>query len=275
MTRFLRVIAVAVLLLSLSFEMKAQEEPAHIVNNVRCEYSVLASSDYSTAEIRKKLQNLCKEKAIAQVTSEVYKSWSSLYIINSDSGIEAESYNGLASISVTERGAEIAGIPEFSEMEQKHSNGMITFTLSGNFKIKVGKTPDPEFIVPVKGLKTVYMTGDNLHFSFTPTKDCYMRLFLIENAKTGYMLMPNSYAPDNQRLADNNYKYDNNSRSYIEFTKSPDLKIEFNKLIFVFTTHKWAFDPDCESTNEILEWIAKIPNDEKYIHQAIIEIREK
>ena len=80
---------------------------------------------------------------------------------------------------------------------------------------------------------------------------------------------------DNQRLADNNYKYDNNSRSYIEFTKSPDLKIEFNKLIFVFTTHKWAFDPDCESTNEILEWIAKIPNDEKYIHQAIIEIREK
>ena len=274
MTRLIRFIAAAALLLSLSLELKAQEEIIHTVNNVREEYSVLATSDYSTSEIRKTLQNKCTEKAIAQVTSAVYNTWSSLYTVNSDSGSESESYNSLASISVTERGAEIVGMPEFGQLEQIHGDGIITFYLTGNFKIKVGKTPDPEFIVPVKGLKTIYMTGDNLHFSFAPTKDCYMRLFLLENKKTGYMLMPNDYSPDDLRLAGDKYIFDNNYRSYIEFTKSPDLDIEFNKLIFVFTTRKWAVDRDCMSTNKILEWIAKIPNDEKYIYQAIIEIRE-
>lgn len=275
MNGLIRFTAAAVLLLSFSLELKAQGEPIHTVNNVREEYSVLATSDYSTAEIRRILQNKCKEKAIAQVTSEVFKTWSSLDIANTDSGLESESYNSLSSITFQERGAEIVGMPVFSDLEQKYDNGLITFYLTCSFRIKVGKSPDPEFIVPVKGLKTIYMTGDNLHFSFTPYKDCYMKLFLIENKKTGYMLMPNQYIQDNLRIAHNSYEFDDRNRCYIEFTKTPDLDIEFNKLIFVFTTRRWAFDRDCQSTNEILEWIAQIPNDEKYIYQAIIEIREK
>jgi len=121
----------------------------------------------------------------------------------------------------------------------------------------------------------VYFTGEELHFSFTPYKECYMMLFLIENEKTGYMLIPNQYVKDQKYYANQEYKLNEDSRSYIEFAKSPNLDKEFNKLIFLFTTRKWAFDKDSQSAKEIVEWIARIPNNEKFIHQQIIEIREK
>lgn len=269
-----RLTATIAFLFSLCVGLNAQNETIHTLKGVKCEYTVLLTEDFSTGDIWKKLENRCKEKAIAEVTSEVYKSWSDLVIVNSDNGAESESLNELVNYNTSSRDGEIV---EFNIIKKgtEQGDGAIMFYCIADVKVKTGITPDPEFIVPVKGIKSVYMTGDELHFSFIPYKDCYMMLFLIENERTGYMLIPNQYMKERQYLANNQYNVNEESRSYIEFAKTPNLPIEYNKLIFLFTKRKWAFNKDCQSSKEIVEWIARIPNDEKCIHQQIIEIREK
>ncbi len=269
-----RVLTVLACLLTMSLNMEAQDETIHTLKNVRCEYTVLLSEDYSTADIKKQLRARCKEKAISEVTSEVYKSWSDLIVANSEYGEGAESLNNLVNYNTSSREGEIV---EFNIVKEgtELGDGAILFYCIADVKVKTGIAPDPEFIVPVKGIRSVYLTGEELHFSFTPYKECYMMLFLIENEKTGYMLIPNQYVKYQKYYANQEYKLNENSRSYIEFAKSPNLDKEFNKLIFLFTTRKWAFDKDSQSAKEIVEWIARIPNNEKFIHQQIIEIREK
>ncbi len=272
MTRFT---AVLTILLVLCLDMVAQDrEIVHTLKNVRSEHVVLLTEDYSTKDIKEKLRILCKDQAIRQVTSEVFKSWSELAIVNSDNGSQTESLNTLINFNTSSRDGEIV---EFNIVKEgyEQGEGEIMFYCIADVKVKTGLAPDPEFIVPVKGIKSVYMTGDELHFSFVPYKDCHMILFLIENEKTGYMLLPNRYIKEQQYLANHEYSINENSRCYIEFAKNPNLDKEYNKLIFVFTTRKWAFDKDSQSSKEITEWIARIPNNEKCIHQQIIEIREK
>lgn len=264
----------AILILALAFRLSAQDkEQIHSLKNVRSEYTVLLTENFSTEEIKKQLRARCKEQAIAEVTSEVYKSWSDLSIVNSDNGENPESLNTLINYNTSSRDGEIV---EFNVVKEgaEMGDGAITFYCTADVKVKTGLAPDPEFIVPVKGIKSVYMTGDELHFTFKPYKDCYMMLFLIENEKTGYMLLPNEYVKEQKYLANQPYSLNENSRSYIEFAKSPNVEREFNKLIFLFTTRKWAFDKDSQSSKEIVEWIARIPNNEKCLHQQLIEIRE-
>lgn len=269
-----RFVTALLIIVSVCFELKAQEETVHTLKNVRSEYTVLLTESFSTDDIRKQLRIRCREKAIAEVTSEVYKSWSDLVISNSESGEGVESLNTLINYNTSSREGEIV---EFNIVKEgaEQGNGEITFYCIADVKVKTGIAPDPEFIVPVDGVKSVYMTGEELHFSFVPYKECYMMLFLIENEKTGYMLLPNKYVAERKYMANEQYNLNENSRSYIELAKSPDIDIEYNKLIFLFTTRKWAFDRNCRSSKEIVEWIARIPNNEKYIHQQIIEIREQ
>lgn len=271
MTRFITALTI---IFSICLELRAQEETVHVLKNIRSEYTVLLTEDFSTGEIWKQLRSRCKEKAIAEVTSEVYKSWSDLIIANSDNGEAAESFNSLVNYNTSSRDGEIV---EFNVVKEgaDHGDGAITFYCIADVKVKTGLAPDPEFIVPVDGVQSVYMTGDELHFSFRPYKDCYMMLFIIENERTGYMLLPNMYVKDQKYKANEKYSLNENSRSYIEFAKNPDIGIEYNKLIFVFTTRKWAFNRDSQSSKEIVEWIARIPNNEKCIHQQIIEIRDR
>lgn len=252
----------------------AQKDYIHDLKGIRSEYSVLLTHDFSTENIRKELRKRCREKAIDQVTSEVYKSWSDLIVANSDNGTESESLNTLLNYSTSYRDAEIV---EFNIVEEGavQGEGEILFYCTADIKVKTGIAPDPEFIVPVKGIRSVYYTGEELHFSFEPYKDCYMMLFLLENEKNGYLLIPNRYVRERIYSAHEEYCLNENSRSYIEFAKNPDVDIEYNRLIFLFTTRKWAFDQNSQSTEEIVEWIARIPNNEKCIHQQIIEIREK
>lgn len=269
-----RLVAVLAAMMAASVGMVAQVENIHALKGVRCEYTVLLTESFSTEDIWKRLRAGCKEKAVAQVTSEVYKSWSDLVIVNSESDAGVESLNSLLNYNTSSREGEIV---EFNIVKEgaEQGDGSITFYCEADVKVKTGIAPDPEFIVPVKGVKSVYFTGDELHFSFEPYKDCHMMLFLIENERTGYMLLPNRYVREQKYIAGHQYNLDENSRSYIEFAKSPDIGIEYNKLIFLFTTRKWAFDRDSGSSKDIVEWIARIPNNEKYIYQQIIEIRDK
>ncbi len=90
-----------------------------------------------------------------------------------------------------------------------------------------------------------------------------MKLFLLENERNGYMLLSNQYITERLYKANEHYGLDEKAPSYLKFGKNPNLEIEYNKLIFIFTTRKWAIDKDIQSTKEIEEWLAKIPNNEK------------
>ena len=148
----------------------------------------------------------------------MYKSWSDLVVANSEYGEGAESLNNLVNYNTSSREGEIV---EFNIVKEgtELGDGAILFYCIADVKVKTGIAPDPEFIVPVKGIRSVYLTGEELHFSFTPYKECYMMLFLIENERTGYMLIPNQYVKEQKYYANQEYKLNENSRSYIEFAK--------------------------------------------------------
>lgn len=268
-----RFFIVFVLLLYAAIEVFGQSEKIHDLKNVVGEYTVMLTENFDTKQIRAEVKNRCKNNAISQVTSEVFKSWTNVGIVNADNGIGAESYTSMLNYNVSMRDGEIVQFDIVDE-GQKMGEGEITFYCIANVKVKTGLEPDPEFIVPVKGVKSVYMTGEELHFQFTPYKDCHMMVFLLENERVGYRLLPNAYVQERLYKAKESYGLNENSRSYIEFGKTPGLEVEYNKLIFLFTLRKWAIDENVQSTKEIEEWIARIPNNEKYIHQQVIEIRD-
>jgi hypothetical protein len=128
--------------------------------------------------------------------------------------------------------------------------------------------------VDVNGLKSVYFAGDILKFIINPHRDCYMKLFLFEDSDTGYMLYPNLY--DKARQFQTGTAIDITDSPYYEFelNKTSEGKAEVNRLVFVFTKSERPFNSQITSRAEIEKWIASIPNNQKYVKFAVIEIRD-
>ncbi len=247
----------------------AQKEKTTTVKSVRGEYSVvLEYADITGREALQLAREDAKRKALEQVCGSRVNIWDQ---IETSSG--GDSYN---SLSINQIDGEIV---EFEIIDEGHIQSSVRaqetiFFCVADVKVKKGIAQDPDFYAAVNGLKSVYYEGEPLLFDVTPYRNCYMKIFLFEDDKVGYMLYPNSM--DGPKEIQANDKFDMAKAPY-EFIleKSTDRARETNRLVFVFTKTERPFNSEVTSRAEIEEWIAKIPNDQKYLHFSIIEILDK
>ena len=247
----------------------AQKEKIFSLKSVRGEYSVILEySDVTGREATQLAREAAKRKAIEEVCGTRINIWDQM-----ESSSAGDVFN---SLSINQIDGEIVDFEVIEEGHRQSStrSSETIFYCTANVKVKKGVEPDPDFYIAVDGLKSVYYAGESLLFSVMPYRDCYMKIFLLEDEKRGYTLYPNEY--DRVRLFPANKTFNISDSPYYEFElqKGTTQSKEINRLVFVFTQTERPFNERETSRAEIEKWIAKIPNDQKFIHFAIIEIRD-
>lgn len=253
----------------ISSNVLAQKEKITALKSVKGEYSViLEHSDITGREAMQLAREDAKRKAIEKICGNRVNIWDQME--NSSAG---DIFN---SLSINQIDGEIV---EFEIKEEGHNQSTTRpsetiFFCVADVKVKKGIEPDPDFYIAVNGLKSMYYAGESLIFSIMPYRDCYMKIFLLEDEKHGYLLYPNKY--DEAKIMPAKEIFNISDSPYYEFELQKNSKQakEINRVVFVFTKTERPFNEGETSRAEIEKWIAKIPNNQKYLHFAIIEIRD-
>ena len=248
---------ILLLLFLISTTLYAQEEKFTTLKKVRGEFSIqLSISDITGREAVQRARDNAKRKALEEVCGSHISIWDQ--IVNQINGEVAE-------FVVREEG----------QTKSETNDSETIFYCVADITIKQGLPPDPNFKATVEGLKSVYIKNDILKFAILPHRDCYMKVFLMEDAEKGYLIYPNIY--DKSKILTGGKRIDiTDSPSYVfELTKSTTEEKEKNRLVFVFTKTECPFNSQVTSRAEIEKWIASIPNNQKTLYSTVIEIREK
>lgn len=248
---------------------KAEKEKIVTLKSVRGEYAVVLSvADITGRQAAENARLEAKRKALEQVCGVRINIWDQI-----ETSTAGETFNSMA-ISQTD-----GEIVEFEIKEEGHEQSAVRseetiFYCVANVKVKEGASPDPDFVASVSGVKSVYFAGDILKFTVQPHSDCYMKLFLLEDGNTGYLLYPNLYDMAKLLPAGSTFDISKSDLYEFELQKADDKDVEVNRLVFLFTKTERPFSSQITSRSEIEKWIATIPSDQKYLHFSVIEIRD-
>lgn len=237
---------------------------------VRGEFSVvLAYADITGREATQRAEEDAKRKALEQVCGSRLSIWEQL-----ESSSAGDSFNSLAVSQTDGEIVEFAIVDEDQQLGRRSAETL--FYCVADVKVRQGVAPDPDFAVTVSGLKSVYLAGEPLHFAIRPHRDCYMKLFLFDDNRTGYLLYPNRYDSAQRFVAGTDVDITRSPAYEFYLTKSSSARREVNRLVFLFTKSECPcpFSEQETPRAEIERWIASIPNPQRYLHMALIEIRD-
>lgn len=237
------------------------------VNKIRGEYTLSSAIDISIKQAEQMARDDAKRQALRQVCGERINSWDMM-----ETSAIGESFNSLNLIQVD------GEIVEFDIVEEGYTpnpvkKDEILFYCVANVKVKKGLDPDPDFVANITGIKPSYIAGSSLEFTIIPRQDCYLKVFIFEDASLGYRLYPSTYEKPKLLTKEVPCKFPIGHGIYYDLYTDKD--IETNRLVFVFTKKEYPFYEQTTSREEIEHWIASIPNDQKYLYYVSINIVQK
>lgn len=234
------------------------------VKKVRGEFAAISSMDISMRSARDKAREDAKRQALSQVCGEKLNIWSQV-----ESSSAGESFNSLAIMQVDGEVVEFNIIDEGQIQNPLREQEMLFYCIA-NVKVKKGTEPDPDFKAEVKQMVKSYISGSPLSFTVVPYRDCYLKVFLFEDAEVGYRLYPNDYDRVECLKANQERTFPQSQR--YEITLSAAQPIETNYLVFVFTKDENPYYGETTSRQEIEQWMARISNDRKFVYYTSINI---
>ncbi|MCL2167819.1 MAG: DUF4384 domain-containing protein [Lentimicrobiaceae bacterium] len=182
------------------------------------------------------------------------------------------------SLSNSEIIGEITAI-KYLKDEPEVINGLVFWKIEIRADVKINNVKyDAEFKARIDDVATTYNEGDELYFSITPTKDCYVHIFWFDDAGNGAILYPNKYEPMQQLKSKIENKFPQVKYGTYPFEKTTKEEIESNNLVFVFTKKEipYLIAKDGSTTLEDLyQWIIKIPSDQRFTLQEAVMIGKK
>lgn len=241
----------------------AEREKIVSLKNVRGEFSITSDIEISMKDAKEKAREEAKRNALSQVCGEKINIWDKIEISS-----VGESFN---SLSVKQVDGEIADFEIIEEGQQTNPvrKNEIVFYCVANIKVKKGTEPDPTFAAKIDGIKTCYFNQQGMECTITPTQDAYLRVFLFEDAQIGYSLYPKNIFESRFIPANTKVLIPGNGDEFVMYTSK---SIETNILVFVLTKQNIPFYLETMLRNDIEKWIAKIPNDQKYLYFTSINI---
>jgi hypothetical protein len=250
------------------------------------EISVIARGTYEARdltleEVKNKAIDEAKKNAMVQAgIAENVQVSDFLYTFEDDEKFK-EIFQSFVS---TETGAEIMveDVQEIKRDINEFGNILIEVEISAVI-YKHDDKKDPSLVIKVDGIREYYVENDPLDFSFTPSKDGYLKIFNVTDA-TAFILYPYndqaySYMNDDpERIFRKNEKVRfpvNRNMEYYYFGIDNESKEkEYNLLIFVLTKENIPFMEDVK-VNNIMKWIYQIPLEERIVEQYGIVVNRK
>lgn len=246
----------------------AEHEKEVRVKKIRGEYYMTTDMDVSMKMAQQSAQENAKRNALVKVCGEQMNAWDMV-----SSGAEGENYNSVNMVQVN------GEIIDFEVVEEGHSQNParekeMMFYCIANVTVKKGIEVDPDFTVDVRGIKNSYMVDDQgMEFTVLSSKDAYLKVFIFENAEVGTKLYPSDIDPSFQLKANQQYTFPGKKNTYYELYT--DKSIETDIMVFVLTKTERPFLKEETNRQEIESWIAKIPNDQKFVFYKSINIVNK
>lgn len=263
-------------LFSAILSAQAQSERIHTIKAVRGEHAVVLSlSDITGREAQARAYEDAKRKALEKVSGSKMTIWEQMEISSA-----GDVFNSLSLNQIEGEIVEFNIIEEGQKQSEIRPSETIFYCVA-DVKVKKGREPDPNFFVAVNGIKSIYYSGDELSFDATAYRDCYMKMFIFEDTQKGSIVLPDSRFEKHislsagKRWESGKATFSTANNHKIVITKSATEAKEINRLVFVFTKSEMPFNEQITSRPEIEKWIASIPNDQKFLHFAVIEIRDK
>lgn len=237
--------------------------------------------DLTLEEVKNKAIDEAKKNAMVQAgIAENVQVSDFLYTFEDDEKFK-EIFQSFVS---TETGAEIMveDVEEIKRDINEFGNILIEVEISAII-YKHDDKKDPSLVIKVDGIKEYYVENDPLDFSFTPSKDGYLKIFNVTDA-SAFILYPYkdqaySYMNDDPEwIFRKNEKVRfpvNRNMEYYYFGIDNEIKEkEYNLLIFVFTKENIPFMEEVK-VNNIMKWIYQIPLDERVVEQYGIVVNKK
>lgn len=245
----------------------AEREKEVHVKKMRGEYTITTDMDISPKAAAEKALYDAKQKALKKVCGEQLKSWDML-----TSGAEGENFNSVNMIQVDGEIIDFEVVDHGSDKNPARDNEIIFWCVIDAI-VKKGIEPDPDFDVVVRGIRGSYQAEEELTFSILSSRDAYLKVFIFENEELGYRLYPNDNEQNVKITANEECRFPTNRRSVYELYTEKD--IETDILVFVLTKSERPFMEETTSRREIERWMAKIPNDQKFVSYKSINILKK
>jgi hypothetical protein len=237
--------------------------------------------DLTPEEVKTKAIDEAKKNAMVQAgISENVRVSDFLYTFEDDQKF-SEIFQSFVS---TETGAEIM-VEEVKETNR-------SFNEFGNILIEVEITAviykhedkkDPALVIKVEGIKEFYLENDPLDFTFTPSKDGYLKIFNVTD-ESAFVLYPYNDPAYSYLKDDPDRIFKKNDR--VHFPVNPNMDgyyfgidkefkdKEYNLLIFVFTKENIPFMQEVK-VNNIMKWIYQIPLEERVVEQYGVVVKKK
>ena len=203
----------------------------------------------------------------------------STILINESKGKTIKNY--FNEISSIESNANIVTDSVYSEKRSfdEYNNMVVSVEIDATV-FKYGTKKDANLFFNIEGLKEVYYEDEFISFSFVPSQDGYLKIFVV-NEKEVMILYPfedqvKDYLSD---VKNQLFKKGENIIFPIHEAYKPGYSIELDSktneeksiLIFVFTKNNIPFIKSKVSLRAILNWIYNIPIDQRDLfYQNII-----
>jgi len=202
-------------------------------------------------------------------------------LFEESSGDEVKKY--FSDISTIESNASIIVDSIYPEKRSFDESGNMVISVKIDATVfKYNKKKDPAFFFNIEGLKDTYYENEFISFSFTPSQDGYLKIFVIDNMEA-IMLYPFK-SPIAEYLSDEKYRLFRKGET-VNFPIDPaykpgysieldaDKETEINNLFFVYIKKDIPWIESNVSIRKILLWIYNIPIDQRSIKFQSVTIR--
>lgn len=239
-------------------------EKSKLIRKVRGEFAITSDSDVPPIIAKEKAREDAKRKALVQAFGQ------HMSIVDK---IEISSVGeNFSSLNILQNNGEIEEFTIIEEDCAKHPNrnAEIVYYCLADVKVRKGVEPDYSFVATIEGIKPTYLNNQILTFDITPTKDAYLKIFLMENTEAGSYLYPGGKHHGLLLRAD--------CKTCITRDADPDIQLytqrkrETNVIVILLTKEEFPFHIANPTRQDIDKFIARIPNDMKYVSYHIIEI---
>jgi len=257
-TKYITHISLALILISIGFYAEAQT--VQVKANGVWEIANITIEKAKTLAIEKAKEDALRAAGISEE-----------FIVINTSSI-SDKITRFTSSSNSELLGEITNY-EILKGEVRDQDNRHFYFVEINATVKKGKVKkDFEFDVYVTDIKkTAYKDGENFNFSITPTKDCFVNIFWINDFGKGAQVYPNQAEPMIKLLANETYSFPR-TQNY-KTRKEKKEPTEIVSLIFVFTKKNIAFTHECTLDN-IQQWTMSIPSEIRLIKYDTIVVTD-
>jgi len=149
---------------------------------------------------------------------------------------------------------------------------------------KYNKEKDHSFFFTIKGLKDTYYENETISFSFTPSQNGYLKIFVLNEKETILL-----YPYQNSKLEYLSDKPDSLFRrnKKIDFPIHPaykpgysieietDRNYEINKLVFVYLKKDIPLHDSITNSMNLFRWIYSIPLDQRNIQFCTLVLKKR